>query len=220
MKKIIITSLIFALFVAIAIMVFPIRDRDKSIKDATTKAVESSASTTKISTNRTAAVEDASNSITATNPITMQSFTYNLKNDYSSRSEILEEKNALEIAYLSYCGAHDSTAADEAAIVFRSCVDVLDKKLEKYPASAAEMESQKVNEFDQLLEIVRLNLQSAQSERQAFPNDAQYQVKFDRRKQSYEDALEIQKEYQEGLISIQKAIDRVKRLLALESILE
>ena len=220
MKKTIIVSLILALFVVIAILVLPTKDSNRPINNTTTKAVESSSSTTKASTTSSSSTRAGTNSTATTTPNTTQSFTYKLKNNYSSRDEILAEKNALETAYLLYCAARDSVAADETMIVFRGYIDILDKELEKYPASAAEVERQKAHELDQLVEIARLNLQSAQQERQAFPNDAQYQVKFDRRKQSYDDALAIQKEYQEGLISIQKATDRVKKLLALESIPE
>jgi len=141
-----------------------------------------------------------------------QVFFYELKEKYHSQTEIKEEQNNLQYAFLRFTHGKDKKAEEEAERIYHEIWAVLDEKLKEIPPTEEEILAQTVHNLEMQIEWMRLDLYSAELELKAFPDNAEYQARYKKEKHWYDSALAIEKDFRKGKISAQEALDKVKAL--------
>lgn len=149
-----------------------------------------------------------SNRITTVKSDTItEKFSYEVKESYTSRDEVLQEiENMLDSADRYRDGKDDSVRSDASDAV-KELYRVLYEKLSQFPKSEAETLYEKEYKLDQEVYFAGLFLSDASFNLKAQPDNAEYQQKNQECKERYDFVENTQKRYVAGEITIDEALN-------------
>ena len=170
----------------------------------------------------TETVADQSNAITLTLPPdtirpddkkvesfqnTQSSFVYELKPQYSSRSEILQEQTTLLACYKTFVEYNSDELKHEAALITKDrLMAQLDEELIRYPLSQDEIQEEKIKLIETKMLFAFDILRDAEAEYRENPSNAKAQEFYLIQKEKYEGMKDIFDQYQNEKISIDQAL--------------
>ncbi|MGN0527043.1 MAG: hypothetical protein ACI4IF_06365 [Acutalibacteraceae bacterium] len=133
-------------------------------------------------------------------------FSYPIKDSYSSREEIEAEKDAITKSYLSFKVGKDTDTCTKAKETYNEYMKTMQTWLDKYPPESQEIMAEKerlLNQFvffeEEALYVAENNLEKNS------PDEAAKEL--DRAEKNYQKAVDVQKQYKDGEITIDEALE-------------
>lgn len=133
---------------------------------------------------------------------TYADFTYTLKDSYSSRLEIIREKDNLDKSFNEYSNGKSDEAVRKEREVVRSLQNKLTQELEKYPKGENEILLEKENALRSEIHLLGFD----------FYGDPNFEINQENERAvkkmvEFKKGLEIQKQYENGTITIDEALN-------------
>ena len=137
-------------------------------------------------------------------------FSFELKQSFSSRKEVLEEEERLEKAYTAYINdCYDDELVVKSKEVLFELVDKLDKELEKFPPSEAEILKEKEDKLNYEVYYYDFSLKDLYALWQADPDNQEKKQYYLDEKERLAFAQKVQQQYLNGEITIDEALEKL-----------
>lgn len=138
-------------------------------------------------------------------------FSFELKESFSSRKEVLREKERLSEAYSTYKNdCYDEKLLTKAFETLSELQDKLDKELEKFPPDEAEILEEKEMKLDYEVNYLELSLSTLYAVWQDDPDNQEKKQYYLDEKENLAFAQKIKQQYSDGKISIDQALEALE----------
>ncbi len=134
-------------------------------------------------------------------------FIYNLKETYTSRNEIKQERRNLQTAYYTFtAGKNDSEILNKATEYYEKSDKILNEWLRQYPADEAEILFIKEYILEHAVSLQKDSVEHYERYRDDYSaEEAEEKIQF--AKETYEFAHSVETAYKNGEISIDEAFE-------------
>lgn len=138
-------------------------------------------------------------------------FSFDLKESFSSREEIFEEEERLRKAFTEYINdCYDDELRAKSKELLFELGDKLDKELEKFPPSEAEILNKKEEKLDYEVNYLELSLSTLYAVWQDDPDNQEKKQYYLDEKENLAFAKKIQQQYLNGEITIDEALEKLE----------
>lgn len=135
-------------------------------------------------------------------------FSYPIKDFYSSRKEIEAEKDAITKSYYQFEVGKDSQTREKAKETYRNYMKIMSGWLDRYPPEEDEILAEKERLLKQKVFFEKDDLYIAENNlANNSPEKAEEILK--KARENYENAVEVQKLYDAGEITIDEALEKL-----------
>lgn len=137
-------------------------------------------------------------------------FSFDLKESFSSREEIFEEEERLKKAFIAYSNdCYDEQLRVKSKEMLFELGNKLDKELEKFPPSEAEILKEKEDKLSYEVYYYDFSLKDLYAVWQADPDNQEKKQYYLDEKENLAFAKKVQQQYLNGEITIDEALKKL-----------